>query len=70
MTQTARDEAIAIIRDRIHTQGINPQVLAKRAGLGHDTIYRWLSGEREPRLSDLEKALSTLGYRLTIAPAF
>lgn len=70
MTQTVKDQATSLIRDRIHTMGINPQVLAKRAGLGHDTIYRWLSGEREPRLSDLEKALTVLGYRLKVEPDF
>lgn len=67
---SVKSEALAVIRDRIHAQGINPQVLAKRSGLGHDTVYRWLSGEREPRLSDLEKVLNNVGYHMTIVPDF
>jgi DNA-binding phage protein len=63
---TTHEAAMTMIRDAIHTQGITPAVLAKRCDLGHDTIYRWLSGQREPKLADLESVLSQIGYRVQL----
>lgn len=67
---TAKDQAMSLIRDRIAISGITPAVLAKRCGLGNDTIYRWLSGAREPKLADLEKVMSHLGFEITFRPSF
>lgn len=40
------------------------------AGLGHATVRRWLEGDREPRLSELNRALSVFGLtlELTLVP--
>ena len=41
---------------------------AKAAGIGKDTIYRWLMGDADPRLSLFEATLNARGYKLRIVP--
>lgn len=40
--------------------------LAKRAGVASSTMRKWRSGERNPRISELEAVINTLGYRLVL----
>lgn len=36
--------------------------------MGHPSLYKSLSGERDPRLGTVMKVLDALGIRLTVAP--
>ncbi|WP_419858177.1 addiction module antidote protein [Candidatus Palauibacter irciniicola] len=42
--------------------------VARGARLGRPSLYKSLSGERDPRLGTVMKVLDALGIRLTIAP--
>lgn len=41
---------------------------SRAAGLGHGTIGRWLTGQRTPRLDELDRALSVFGYEAQAKP--
>ena len=41
---------------------------SREAGLGQGTIGRWLSGQRTPRLDELQAALGVFGYELQAVP--
>ncbi len=41
---------------------------SRAAGLGHGTVGRWLSGQRTPRLDELQAALDVFGYELKAVP--
>ncbi len=43
--------------------------VAKRAGLGRESLYRALSAKGDPQLSTLVKVLGALGLRLRFAAA-
>jgi probable addiction module antidote protein len=40
--------------------------LAESTSLGRESLYKTLSGERNPRIKTVEAVLEALGYRLTI----
>lgn len=42
--------------------------IAEQAELGRPSLYRMLSGERDPRIGIVMKALSAPGIQLTIVP--
>ena len=42
--------------------------VAKGARLGRPSLYKSLSGERDPRLGTVMRVLDALGVRLTVAP--
>ena len=42
--------------------------VARGARLGRPSLYKSLSGERDPRLGTVMKVLDALGVRLTVAP--
>ena len=42
--------------------------IAQEAQLGRPSLYKTLSGERDPRIGTVMKILSALGIQLTIAP--
>ena len=41
--------------------------IAEEAQLGHESLYKALSGERDPRIGTVMKVLGALGIRLTVA---
>ena len=41
--------------------------VAEEAQLGRESLYKALSGERNPRIGTVMKVLDTLGIRLTVA---
>lgn len=43
--------------------------LARETGLGRESLYKALSGERSPEFSTILKVLKALGVRLHAAPA-
>ena len=59
---------IEFLRSAIALSPYTPTTLSTAAGLGLDTVSRWLSGQRVPSTAQLERALNTLGYRLTVEP--
>ena len=42
--------------------------IAQKAHLGRPSLYKALSGERDPRIGTVMKVLAALDIRLTIAP--
>ena len=42
--------------------------VAQEAQLGRPSLYKALSGERDPRIGTVMKVLGALGVRLTVAP--
>lgn len=42
--------------------------VARGAQLGRPSLYKSLSGERDPRLGTVMRVLDALGVRLTVAP--
>ena len=42
--------------------------IAQESHLGRPSLYKALSGERDPRIGTVMKVLAALGVRLTIAP--
>ena len=42
--------------------------VARGARLGRPSLYKSLSGERDPRLGTVMRVLDALGIRLTVAP--
>ncbi len=42
--------------------------IAEEAHLGRASLYKALSGERDPRIGTVMKVLSALGVRLAVAP--
>ena len=44
-------------------------MIAREARLGRPSLYKSLSGERDPRLGTVMRVLDALGIRLTVAPA-
>ncbi|MCY3598826.1 MAG: putative addiction module antidote protein [Gemmatimonadetes bacterium] len=42
--------------------------VARGARLGRPSLYKSLSGERDPRLGTVMRVLDALGVRLTVAP--
>ncbi len=42
--------------------------VARGAQLGRPSLYKSLSGERDPRLGTVMRVLDALGIRLTVAP--
>ena len=42
--------------------------VAEEAHLGRASLYKALSGDRDPRIGTVMKVLSTLGIRLAVAP--
>ena len=42
--------------------------IAEETQLGRPSLYKALSGERDPRIGTVMKVLSALGIQLTIAP--
>ena len=42
--------------------------IAREARLGRPSLYKSLSGERDPRLGTVMRVLDALGIRLTVAP--
>ena len=42
--------------------------VAQGAQLGRPSLYKALSGERDPRIGTVMKVLGVLGVRLTVAP--
>ena len=42
--------------------------IAKETQLGRPSLYKTLSGERDPRMGTVMKVLAALGIQLTIAP--
>lgn len=42
--------------------------VAEEAHLGRASLYKALSGERDPRIGTVMKVLGTLGIRLAVAP--
>ena len=41
--------------------------IAEEAQLGRESLYKTLSGERDPRIGTVMKVLDALGIRLTVA---
>lgn len=41
---------------------------SKAVGLAHNTILRWMQGERAPKMDEVERALNLFGYTLTAKP--
>jgi probable addiction module antidote protein len=42
--------------------------LARETGLNRESLYRSLSGEREPKFTTIFKVADSLGYRLSLTP--
>lgn len=40
--------------------------LAKRSGVSASAMRKWRRGERNPRISELEAVINTMGFRLVI----
>lgn len=43
--------------------------IAKRAGVGRESLYKSLSGEKKPEFATILRVLAALGYTLRIKPA-
>ena len=43
--------------------------IAKDAGVGRESLYKSLSGERVPNTETIFKVIKALGLKLTVAPA-
>lgn len=59
---------LEFLRAAIALSPYTPTTLSTAAGLGIDTVSRWLAGRRAPRVAELDQALHALGYRLTVEP--
>ena len=58
------------LRENMILHGLNAIEVAAKADLGRDTVSRWLSGARTPRINELERALHVFGLRLTVTHSF
>ena len=47
-------------------KGITQAKLAEMADLTEPTVCRYFKGDREPRITNMNKMLNALGYELTI----
>ena len=43
--------------------------IAKDSQLGRESLYKTLSGDRDPRIGTVMKVLAAIGIRLTVTPA-
>ena len=49
-------------------RAIGMTTVAQETHLGRPSLYKALSGERDPRIGTVMKVLGALGVRLTVAP--
>lgn len=49
---------------RATLSGMNLFQLSLAAGLGQDTVSRWVNGARKPKAAELDAALRVVGMRL------
>ncbi len=49
-------------------RAIGMTAVAQETHLGRPSLYKALSGERDPRIGTVMKVLGALGVRLTVAP--
>jgi transcriptional regulator with XRE-family HTH domain len=52
------------LRSALQQSGTTARELASRIGLDESTVSLWLSGQRTPRIKNLEKIAATLGIGL------
>jgi probable addiction module antidote protein len=61
------DVFIAVLGDLARSHGITQ--IAKRAGVGRESLYKTLATGSKPRYETIRKLLDTLGVKLVVAPA-
>lgn len=57
--------AVEALRDEIRTSGLTVYAIAKKSGIGVDSVYRFMSGKRDLRFAAAAKIAETLGLELT-----
>lgn len=61
-------DPIEVLAERINNGPHSCESVARAAGLGHDTVNRWVRYNRVPNFADLDKALHVVGYRIVVEP--
>ena len=51
---------------RINLDEWDQETLARRSGVSSSAMRKWRRGERNPRISELEAVINTLGYKIVI----
>jgi len=51
---------------RINLDEWDQETLAQRSGVSASAMRKWRRGERNPRISELEAVVNTLGYKIVI----
>jgi DNA-binding phage protein len=59
---------LRFIEQEITVQGISKREVARRAGIHHDSLYRYLQGRDKCALEQAEAILNVLGYTVKITP--
>lgn len=57
---------VQLFAELAEAQGISLGTLAKAAGVGERTLYRWRMGDTVPSIDDLERVFKVLGHKLAI----
>lgn len=57
--------AVEALRDAIRSSGLTVYAVAKKSGVGVDSVYRFMSGQRDLRFTAAAKIADTLGLELT-----
>lgn len=62
MTMRIMQQVIRInsIKGRAERIGVSLKALCDQAGVGHSSVYRWLSGETDPRIGNYSAACDRL----------
>lgn len=58
--------AVIALAEQLELSGMTWAQLAKEARLDERTLRRWRSGDTEPSLRDIERALAVVGYELVL----
>lgn len=54
---------------RVNQDEWSQEDLARKSGVASSTLRKWRRGERNPRISELEAVVNTLGYRIVLKEA-
>jgi len=61
-------DAIRVLWLQMNRQIMSQEALSTRSGVPASVLSRWRTGERSPKLDDVEASLNVLGYTLVAVP--